>query len=125
MRNNLPVTGIEFPVADGKYIVSKTDLTGRITDLNPHFIEVSGFSEQELIGAPHNMVRHPEMPPEAFHDLWRTLRSGLPWTGLVKSRRKDGGYYWVEASVTPLLDGGIATGYLSVRRKPLRREVHP
>lgn len=93
MRENLPVTGFEYPVADGKYIVSKTDLKGRITYVNPYFIEVRGFTGQELIGAPHNLVRHPDMPPEAFHDMWRTLQSGLPWTGLVKNRRKDGGYY--------------------------------
>jgi aerotaxis receptor len=75
------------------------------TDVNPYFIETSGLSEQELIGAPHNLVRHPDMPPEAFHDLWATLQAGLPWTGLVKNRRKNGDYYWVEASVTPTLAG--------------------
>ncbi|MGZ8338052.1 MAG: methyl-accepting chemotaxis protein [Telluria sp.] len=123
MRQNLPVTAVEYPLADGRYIVSKTDLKGRITYVNPYFIEVSGFSEQELVGAPHNLVRHPDMPPEAFHDLWSTLQAGLPWTGLVKNRRKDGASYWVEASATPLSEGGVVTGYLSVRRKPERAEV--
>jgi aerotaxis receptor len=110
MRQNLPVTGIEYPLGDDKHIVSKTDLKGRITYVNPYFIETSGFSEQELIGAPHNLVRHPDMPPEAFHDLWSTLQAGLPWTGLVKNRRKNGDFYWVEASVTPILKGGRGDG---------------
>jgi aerotaxis receptor len=123
MRQNLPVTNVEYPVADGKYIVSKTDLKGRITYVNPYFIEVSGFREDELIGAPHNLVRHPDMPPEAFHDLWQTLQQGLPWTGLVKNRRKDGHFYWVEANVTPLQEGGMVTGYLSVRRKAERADA--
>ncbi len=123
MRKNFPVTGVEYQLADGKYIVSKTDLKGRITYVNPYFVEVSGFSERELLGAPHNLVRHPDMPPEAFHDLWSTLQSGLPWTGLVKNRRKDGSFYWVEASATPLQEGGVVTGYLSVRCKPARADV--
>jgi aerotaxis receptor len=123
MRQNLPVTGVEYPLADGKHIVSKTDIKGRITYVNPYFIETSGFGEQELIGAPHNLVRHPDMPPEAFHDLWTTLQAGLPWTGLVKNRRKNGDYYWVEANVTPLLKGGAVSGYLSVRSKPARAQV--
>ncbi|MBV8665423.1 MAG: PAS domain-containing protein [Burkholderiaceae bacterium] len=123
MRQNLPITGTEYPLADGKHIVSKTDLKGRITYVNPYFIEVSGFTEEELIGAPHNIVRHPDMPPEAFYDLWTTLQAGLPWTGLVKNRRKDGDYYWVEANVTPTLEKGAVTGYLSVRSKPQRPVV--
>jgi aerotaxis receptor len=123
MRQNLPVTGVEYPLGDDKHIVSKTDLKGRITYVNPYFIETSGFSEQELIGAPHNLVRHPDMPPEAFHDMWTTLQAGLPWTGLVKNRRKNGDFYWVEASVTPILKGGAVTGYLSVRSKPERAQV--
>jgi len=123
MRQNLPVTNTEYTLADGQYIVSKTDLKGRITYVNPYFIEASGFSEEELIGAPHNLVRHPDMPSEAFHDMWRTLRAGLPWTGLVKNRRRDGSYYWVDASATPLREGGVVTGYLSVRRKADRADV--
>ncbi|KQV81017.1 chemotaxis protein [Massilia sp. Root351] len=118
MRLNLPLYDNEHQLADGRYLVSKTDLKGRITYVNPYFIEVSGFTEEELIGVPHNLVRHPDMPSEAFHDMWRTLRAGLPWNGLVKNRRKDGGYYWVEASATPLREGGVVTGYLSVRCKP-------
>jgi len=115
MRKNLPVTGAEYPLRDGVAIISKTDLKGKITYVNPYFIEVSGFTEEELLGAPHNLVRHPDMPPEAFADLWSTLKEGIPWTGLVKNRRKDGDHYWVQANVTPVLEGGQVTGYVSVR----------
>ena len=87
MRNKQPVTGIEYLLKEGQSIVSKTDTKGRITYVNPSFIEVSGFDEPELLGKAHNVVRHPDMPPEAFADLWRTLRAGEPWTGMVKNRR--------------------------------------
>ncbi|WP_420472706.1 methyl-accepting chemotaxis protein [Noviherbaspirillum sp. ST9] len=123
MRKNLPVTGVEYPLRDDVAIVSKTDLKGKITYVNPYFIEVSGFTEEELLGAPHNLVRHPDMPPEAFSDLWDTLKAGVPWTGLVKNRRKNGDYYWVKANVTPVLEGGQVSGYVSVRTKPGRQEV--
>ena len=123
MRRNLPVTDHEYPLRDGLAIVSKTDTKGRITYVNPYFIEVSGFDESELLGAPHNIVRHPDMPPEAFADLWQTLKAGLPWTGLVKNRRKNGDYYWVRANVTPVRENGQTTGYLSVRTKPSRAQV--
>jgi aerotaxis receptor len=123
MRKNLPVTGTEYEMADGKPIVSTTDLKGKITYINPYFVEVSGFSEEELIGAPHNLVRHPDMPEAAFADLWHTLKAGLPWTGMVKNRRKNGDYYWVVANVTPVMEGGRATGYMSVRSKPSRAQI--
>jgi aerotaxis receptor len=123
MRKNLPITNFEYEMADGKPIVSKTDLKGKITYINPYFVEVSGFTEEELIGAPHNLVRHPDMPPEAFADLWQTLKAGLPWTGMVKNRRKNGDYYWVVANVTPVLENGRATGYMSIRSKPSRAQI--
>jgi aerotaxis receptor len=123
MRKNLPVTAIEYHMEDGRPIVSKTDLKGKITYVNPYFIEVSGFDEDELIGAPHNLVRHPDMPPQAFADLWASLKSGLPWTGLVKNRRKNGDFYWVVANVTPVLEQGRVAGYMSVRSKPTRAQV--
>jgi methyl-accepting chemotaxis protein len=123
MRTNLPVTNVEFELKDGMSIVSKTDLKGLITYVNADFIEAAGFSEKELIGQPHNIVRHPDMPEEAFADLWRTLKSGKPWTGLVKNRRKDGGYYWVVANATPIYEGGSCVGYMSVRSKPTRAQV--
>ncbi len=123
MRSNLPVTGIEYLLQEGQSIVSKTDTRGRITYVNPSFVEVSGFSEEELIGKAHNIVRHPDMPPEAFADLWTTLAAGEPWTGMVKNRRKNGDYYWVVANVVPLKDAGRVTGYMSVRTAPTRAQV--
>ncbi|MGV3654726.1 MAG: PAS domain-containing protein, partial [Noviherbaspirillum sp.] len=123
MRRNLPVTNNEYLLKDGLAIVSKTDTKGKLTYVNPYFIEVSGFSEEELLGSPHNIVRHPDMPPEAFKDLWQTLKAGLPWTGMVKNRRKNGDCYWVMANVTPIRDGSRTVGYMSVRTKPSRAEV--
>ena len=123
MRKNFPVTETEYHMQDGKPIVSKTDLKGRITYINPYFVEVSGFEEAELIGAPHNLIRHPDMPAEAFEDMWRTLKGGLPWSAMVKNRRKNGDYYWVQANATPLIENGAPAGYLSVRTKPTRAQV--
>jgi aerotaxis receptor len=123
MRKNLPITTIEYLLQDGKSIVSKTDLKGKITYINPYFIEVSGFTEQELIGAPHSLVRHPDMPPAAFADMWVTLKAGLPWTGMVKNRRANGDFYWVVANVTPVMENGQATGYMSIRTKPSRAQI--
>jgi len=123
MRKNFPITQVEYEMREGAPIVSRTDLKGRITYVNPYFIEVSGFSEQELLGKAHNLVRHPDMPPAAFDDLWVTLKKGLPWTGTIKNRRKNGDYYWVRANVTPVREGGQVTGYMSVRTRPTRAEV--
>ncbi|HZG19927.1 MAG TPA: methyl-accepting chemotaxis protein [Herbaspirillum sp.] len=123
MRTNLPITTIERLLEDGKSIVSKTDLQGNITYVNPYFVEISGFEEAELIGAPQNIVRHPEMPREAFADMWATLKEGLPWNGLVKNRCKNGDYYWVQANVTPVRENGRAVGYMSVRTRPSREQV--
>ena len=123
MRTNLPVTDKEVELSDQKSIVSKTDLKGRITYINPYFIEVSGFSEDELMGSAHNIVRHPDMPPEAFADLWRSLKAGLPWTGMVKNRCKNGDFYWVVANVTPIIERGQPVGYMSVRSKPSREQI--
>jgi aerotaxis receptor len=123
VRTNLPVTGIEYILQDGQSIVSKTDTKGRITYVNPSFVEVSGFSEEELIGKAHNIVRHPDMPPEAFADLWQTLKAGLPWTGMVKNRRKNGDFYWVVANVVPIRENGATVGYMSVRTRPAREQV--
>ena len=123
MRTNLPVTGIEYRMQEGQSIVSKTDTKGRITYVNPSFIEVSGFSEEELLGKAHNIVRHPDMPPEAFADMWRTLQAGHPWTGMVKNRRKNGDFYWVVANVVPVKERGAIAGYMSVRTAPTRAQV--
>jgi aerotaxis receptor len=123
MRTNLPVTQQEFVIPDGVTLVSTTDLTSRITYCNPNFVSVSGYSREELIGQPHNLVRHPDMPAEAFRDMWATLQSGSPWSALVKNRRKNGDYYWVMANATPMLENGRVTGYMSVRTKPTREQV--
>jgi PAS domain S-box-containing protein len=124
MRTNLPVSQQEYPIPEGMTIVSRTDTKGRITYINADFIEASGFVEEELIGQPHNLVRHPDMPEEAFADMWQALKAGRPWTGLVKNRRKNGEHYWVVANATPVLEGGQVTGYMSVRTRPTREQVH-
>ncbi|MFM0730258.1 methyl-accepting chemotaxis protein [Paraburkholderia sediminicola] len=123
MRNNQPVTGHEYEFSASQMLVSATDLTGRIQYCNPAFIAVSGYTREELIGQPHNLIRHPDMPREAFVDMWATIRDGRPWTALVKNRRKNGDHYWVHANVTPVVDKGATVGYLSVRVKPERDAV--
>ncbi|HAX22320.1 MAG TPA: chemotaxis protein [Hydrogenophaga sp.] len=123
MRTNLPVTQQEFVIPDGVTLVSTTDLQSRITYCNPNFVAVSGYSREELIGQPHNIVRHPDMPPEAFRDMWATLQSGSPWSALVKNRRKNGDHYWVMANATPIVQNGQAVGYMSVRTKPTRQQI--
>lgn len=123
MRKTGPITQREFVLDDGATLVSTTDLKSRITYCNPAFVAVSGYERDELIGQPHNLIRHPDMPAEAFRDMWATLESGQPWTALVKNRRKNGDHYWVRANVTPVIEGGRITGYMSVRTKPGREEV--
>ena len=120
MRTNTPVTNVEYELRDDASIVSKTDLKGIITYVNPDFVEASGFTEKELLGQPHNLLRHPDMPEEAFSDMWTTLKAGRPWTGIVKNRRKNGDHYWVIANATPIFESGSVTGYMSVRSKPTR-----
>ena len=120
MRINHPVTDKEYVLREGAAITSRTDAKGIITDCNEEFIEASGYTREELIGQPHNIVRHPDMPPEGFRDLWDTVKRGRPWVGLVKNRRKNGDFYWVRASATPLPDG---SGYTSVRTKPERADI--
>jgi aerotaxis receptor len=120
MRNNQPVSGCEYPFPHGKTVISYTNLKGQITRANDIFCELSGFTKEELIGQPHNIVRHPDMPPEAFRDLWNTLQKGRPWSGVVKNRRKNGDHYWVRAFASPLADG---TGYVSVRVATSREEI--
>ena len=123
MRTNLPVTHNEFVIPDGVTLVSTTDLQSHITYCNPAFIAVSGYEKDELIGQPHNIVRHPDMPQEAFRDMWETLKGGQPWSALVKNRRKNGDHYWVVANATPIMENGQAVGYMSVRTKPTREQV--
>lgn len=123
MRNNLPVTDVEVLLNDDDLIVSKTDLKGRIVYTNATFVRISGYSQAELIGQAHNIVRHPDMPPAAFADLWATLQAGRPWVGMVKNRCKNGDYYWVHADAAPVFENGQHVGYMSVRRKPSREQV--
>ena len=123
MRTNLPVIDQEFTLAKGETLVSTTDLKGRITYCNASFVHVSGYSREELLGQPHNMIRHPDMPEEAFRDMWETIARGHPWTALVKNRRKDGSFYWVKANVTPLMEEGHPIGYMSVRTEPSREAI--
>ncbi|HEX3573245.1 MAG TPA: methyl-accepting chemotaxis protein [Rhodopila sp.] len=123
MRDDDRITSKEVPLPEGTLLVSQTDTGGRITFANDAFVAISGFSLDELIGAPHNLVRHPHMPKAAFRDLWTTVKSGQPWEGLVKNRTKGGDYYWVRANVTPVVEDGKLTGYISIRTKPERDEV--
>src|SRR5690606_1262664 len=104
-------------VREDQYLISRTDLKGRIVHANHAFVEVSGFTLDELIGSPHNLVRHPDMPPAAFGDLWATIKAGKTWRGVVKNRCKDGRYYWVYATVSPIFKHGEIIGYGGVRVK--------
>ncbi len=123
MKTNLPVTDREKQLDEQDVIVTTTDLKGTITYANKDFIRISGFSEEELLGKNHNVVRHPDMPPAAFADLWQTLKAGKSWMGVVKNRCKNGDYYWVDAYVAPMFEREQIVGYQSVRVKPARAEV--
>jgi len=123
MRMNLPVTQQDFDYPSDQMLVSTTDTKGNIAHCNHAFVAVSGFTYEELIGQSHNLVRHPDMPPEAYKDMWQTIGRGRPWTGMIKNRRKNGDHYWVQANVTPILDKGKPKGYMSVRIKPNREQV--
>ncbi len=116
-------TNVEYEVLDTDLIVTKTDLRGNITYVNPDFERVSGYTEKELLGSPHSMVRHPDMPAEAFADLWKTLKDGESWQGFVKNKRKDGGFYWVVANVSPDYENGKVVGYISIRNKASRANI--
>ncbi|MGY4878743.1 methyl-accepting chemotaxis protein [Vreelandella aquamarina] len=123
MRNNQPVTRQEYLLNEDDVLISRSDLEGTITYANSVFISVSGYSHQELIGAPHNMLRHPDIPPPVFADLWKTLKAGHTWQGTLKNRRKNGDFYWVQATVAPLNDDGKVVGYTSVRRPASRKDI--
>lgn len=123
MKMNLPVTGRNVDFAPDANILSTTDLTSAITYANQDFIDVSGYSRDELLGAPHNVLRHPDMPSQAFAHMWQTLRAGRSWMGMVKNRCKNGDHYWVSAYATPVTRDGATVEYQSVRTKPDARQV--
>lgn len=123
MRVNQPVSQHEYDFDDNQLLISRTDLRGNITYANPAFVEVSGFTLNELIGQEHNLVRHPDMPEAAYADFWATIQAGGIWSGIVKNRRKNGDHYWVRANVVPIREGERVVGYGSMRVKPSRHEV--
>lgn len=123
MRDNGPVNDREYVLSDDEVIITHTDPSSRITYANPAFLESSLFSLEECLGQTHNIVRHPDMPAIVFADLWATIRAGRSWTGIVKNRRKDGGFYWVRSNITPIVEDGRTVGYMSVRVKPTRQEI--
>ncbi len=123
MKINQPVSNRERDVLDTHNILSTTDLKGAISYINPDFLEISGFTAEELCGRNHNIVRHPDMPQAAFENLWSTVKSRRPWMGIVKNRCKNGDHYWVDAFVMPIQKGGETVEYQSVRTKPRREWI--
>jgi aerotaxis receptor len=123
MRVNTPITQREYAFPDNATLMSTTDTQSHITYANAAFVAVSGFSLEEIQGQPHNLVRHPDMPREAFSDMWATLKGGEPWTALVKNRRKNGDHYWVRANATPVIRNGQQQGYMSVRTRAAPEEI--
>jgi len=123
MKINLPVTGQERLFFADKSMVTKTNTKGIITFANKDFVEVSGYSEAELVGTAHNLIRHPDMPAVAFEIMWKTLKRGLPWHGIVKNRCKNGDHYWVDARIVPIKKNDQVVGYMSVRACPSREDV--
>lgn len=123
MRLNEPVTQHEFDFPNNATLMSTTDTQSHVTYTNEAFVAVSGFTREEIKGQPHNFVRHPDMPKEAFGDMWATLKGGEPWSALVKNRRKNGDHYWVRANAVPVVRNGQQVGYMSVRTKPSRDEA--
>ncbi|MFA9215684.1 MAG: methyl-accepting chemotaxis protein [Sphingomonadaceae bacterium] len=123
MRSSPHATGRETVLQDGKPIVTTTDLKGRLTYVNSTFIDASGYADEELAGRAQSALYHPDMPPEVDADMWRTVLSGQPWRGLVKYSCADGGYFWCIANVTPVIERGSATGFMSVCTKPKREQI--
>lgn len=123
MRENLPVNDNEFLVPEGMVIMSETDLHGTITKVNDAFVHCSGYSAEELIGQPHSILRHPDVPAGIFKDMWETIQTGSSWSQIVKNRRKNGDYYWLRANVGPIKDdAGNITGYISHRMRCMGQE---
>lgn len=123
MSSHLYVTQQNTPLDDDTTLMSTTDLHSYITHANDTFITVSGYSLNELLAQPHNLVRHPDMPKAAFADMWYTLKQGEPWSGIVKNRCKNGDHYWVRANAVPMVRGGQVTGYMSIRTRATEEEI--
>ncbi|EIY2149457.1 aerotaxis sensor receptor Aer [Escherichia coli] len=123
MSSHPYVTQQNTPLAGDTTLMSTTDLQSYITHANDTFVQVSGFTLQELQGQPHNMVRHPDMPKAAFADMWFTLKKGEPWSGIVKNRRKNGDHYWVRANAVPMVREGKISGYMSIRTRATDEEI--
>lgn len=124
MKKNRPINNQQKSFKKGTQLISITDLKGVIEYVNNEFIEISGFSKEELIGQHHHIIRHPDMPKAAFKNLWDTVKSGNEWRGMVKNRCKDGGFYWVDAYITVLYKKGEKVGYQSVRSTPTEQQVN-
>ena len=123
MRNNQPVTQREVALGSNQKLISTTDAHGVISYCNDAFVDISGFDRDDLIGAPQNIVRHPDVPPAVFAHMWAALKQGQPWMGIVKNRSKNGDHYWVNAYVTPIFEGSRIVGYESVRVKPSAEQI--
>lgn len=123
MRKNLPITNQEIKVPINSVLISCTDMKGRISYVSQDFANISGFSEEEMLGEPHNLIRHPDVPPEIFREMWETIKNGNPWSGIVKNRTKSGDHYWVDATVTPVMSEGVISGYMSVRKKATQDQI--
>ncbi|EMJ96253.1 PAS domain S-box protein [Leptospira kirschneri str. JB] len=123
MRKNLPITNQEIKVPINSVLISRTDMKGRISYVSQDFANISGFSEEEMLGEPHNLIRHPDVPPEIFREMWETIKNGNPWSGIVKNRTKSGDHYWVDATVTPVMSEGVISGYMSVRKKATQDQI--
>lgn len=123
MRKNLPITNQEIKVPINSVLISRTDMKGRISYVSQDFANISGFSEEEMLGEPHNLIRHPDVPFEIFREMWETIQDGNPWSGIVKNRAKSGDYYWVDATVTPVMNEGVISGYMSVRKKATEDQI--
>ncbi len=123
MKINMPITNVEHVLSETDSIVTKTDLKGIITYVNDDFIQICGFTREQLIGSSHNIIRHPDMPIEAFEDLWESLKAGRTWTGVVKNRCQNGDFYWVLANVTPYYENNELAGYMSVRTRPSQQQI--
>lgn len=123
MRKNLPITNQEIEIPANAVLISRTDTKGRISYVSQDFAHISGFSEREMVGESHNLIRHPAVPPEVFRKMWETIKGGNPWSGVIKNRAKSGDYYWVDATITPVMSEGVVSGYMSVRKKATQKQI--